>query len=61
MTHELRRLSSGWFHLRLSSECWAQFLPTQRGPIADEFIFHPSWNRQRINDWWQKYEAQYDA
>ena len=50
-----RKLPSGWLHIRLSPECWAQLPPNfPRGvPVPDEYIFHPAYNRARINDYWK--------
>lgn len=50
-----RILPSGWLHIRLSPECWAQLPPGFVGTIVpDEYIFHPGWNRERINKYWEK-------
>ena len=54
---EVKKLSSGWLHIRVSSECWAQIPWSHTGPIPDEYIFQPSWNRDRINQFWSQYDA----
>ena len=44
-------LSSGWTLIRFSKECFAQVPTGWKGEIPDEYIFHPDWNRDRINGW----------
>lgn len=45
----VRRLSSGYWHIRWSRECWAQV------PCGDtlrrEHVFHPAWNWRRVSTW----------
>jgi len=52
----IRKLNSGWFHIKMNNECWAQIPPGFIAPIIpDEYIFHPEWNRDRINTAWKEY------
>lgn len=44
-------LLSGWTLIRFSKECFAQVPPGWKGEIPDEYIFHPEWNRDLINEW----------
>ena len=46
-------LPSGWLHIRLSGECWAQVPPGWADHIPDEYIFNPAWTRNRVNEWWR--------
>lgn len=49
-----QRLSSGYTLIRLSDECFAQIPPCFVGDtIPDEYIFHPEWNRDTINEYWK--------
>ena len=51
----IEKLPTGWFHIRWSAEKWAQVPPHFSGlTIPDEYIFHPAWNRQSINEWWRR-------
>jgi hypothetical protein len=47
------RMDTDYYHVRWSSECWAQF-PVDFGGdmLPDEYIFNPGWHRERINAWW---------
>jgi len=47
----VQRLSSGWTLIRFSKECFAQVPTGWKGEIPDCYIFHPDWNRDRINEW----------
>lgn len=48
-------LPSGYRHIRWSAERWAQWPPSFSGEIiSDDYIFHPEWNREAINDWWKR-------
>lgn len=51
----ITRLSSGYTLIWFNAECWAQIPPgtSLNDPIDDKYIFHPSWNWRRINDWWR--------
>jgi hypothetical protein len=53
----IKLLATGWLHIRLSNECWAQVPQNWNGPIPDEYIFHADANRKRINDYWLGMEA----
>ena len=54
---EIKNLDSGWILLKINKECWAQIPKEWVGPIPDEYIFHPDWNRERINEAWLNYKA----
>ena len=46
----VKTLESGFVHIRVSPQCWAQVPPGWVGPIPDEYIFWPAWNRERMNE-----------
>ena len=49
----IKRLDSGWIHIRFHRECFAQIPPNfNQDIIPDEFIFHPNSNREIVNDYW---------
>ena len=43
-------LDSGYILIWYSKECFAQIPTGWKGKIPDEYIFHPEWNRERINE-----------
>ncbi len=47
----VKHLPSGWILIKFSNECFAQIADKGKGIIADEYIFNPEWNRERINNW----------
>lgn len=50
----VKRLSSGWTHIRWNQNCWAQIPPGfGDDTIPDEHIFAPEWSRERVNAWWR--------
>lgn len=47
-------LASGWRQIKINNECFAQVPPGFVGDtIPDEYIFHPDWCRESINDHWR--------
>lgn len=49
----IKRLDSGWTHIRFNRACFAQIPPSFcEATIPDKFIFHPESNRQMVNEWW---------
>ena len=51
MKTAIKHFDSGWTLIRFSRECFAQIPTGWKGKIPDEYIFHPEWNRDRINEW----------
>lgn len=57
MNPTVKYLPSGWILIKFSNECFAQVPDGLKGIIADEYIFNPEWNRERINNWRIKEEG----
>lgn len=56
MSPFVRTLESGFLFVYWSRECWVQLPPNyNKLVIADEFIFHPEWNREKVHAWWQEH------
>ena len=56
---EQKLLESGWTLVRIEGTSfnggWAQIPPGFNGDvIPDDYIFHPDWNRDRVNAAWKK-------
>lgn len=51
----VHKLCTGWLHVRFPGG-FAQVPPAfNEEQIPDEHIFHPEWNRDRVNLWWVNY------
>jgi len=48
-------LSTGYWHVRWSSECWAQI--PRNGELRREHVFHPDWNWDKVQEWWNRNES----
>ena len=50
----IKKLESGYTHIRWNANCWAQIPPQFcESVIPDEYIFNPNWTRDKINRWWR--------
>jgi len=52
----IKRLDSGWLHIRLNNEVWAQVPPGFSEPeIPNEYIFQPTREKkERLSKFWQE-------
>lgn len=52
----IKRLDSGWLHIRINGEVWAQIPPGFVGEeIPDEYIFQPTCEkREQLSEFWRQ-------